>query len=311
MGCWNGTCMISNLPILSGDEVKLVFLHRPMKGTEDLLNKSAYCYVNGIFQPGAFALDGKYDDYGGVEEITEDINFELINVYFKTKFKKVKVEGEEVEDFTIYNILEGIERGSLEVFVEGDVQMKALAQKAVEAYSVSGYSTEKVKREWEDLANIDVSEKWRDSNVNFVMIRKDVWDYIVANHKTEFWKDKEDRVGDKDYYQTAQEWVAKKFDKFKKDKYDNPMSQVGYAGGNRMFMDAIYRQAVKKCDDEQLSYFQKLYTEATIMDSFLTGSRKGWMITTGAGSQSTGWECYLLLNNIVNDICNKGLHNEE
>lgn len=46
MGCWNGTCMISNLPIIAGEKVKLVFLHTPYGNNIDKIKKSAYCYSN-------------------------------------------------------------------------------------------------------------------------------------------------------------------------------------------------------------------------------------------------------------------------
>lgn len=275
MGCWNGTCMISNLPILSGEKVKLVFLHRPYK--DESIYKSAYCYPNGIFHPGAFALDGEYNDYGSVENIIEDLNFTLINKYFKDKYKKIKVEKEELSKFDLYNIIEGIERGSLELF----------------------------DKEW-------LNKK---SHYNFVMIREDIWNNICKEHKTEFWKEKEDQIGKDDYYQTAQEWVNKKFQKYKKYKeniftrnsellsFSNPLDMGGYAGGTNMFMQSLYFSKL----DDSLDYFQKLFTESVIIDSFLGATRKGWMIVSGAGSQSSEWESYKLLNKIVENICNKQL----
>lgn len=314
MGCWNGTCMISNLPVIGGEEVKVVFLHSPFDKEE--LKKSAYCYPNGVFHPGNFALTGEYDDYGGVENIEEDTNFKLIELYFQTKYKKIKVEGEEKETFNLYDILNGIERGSLKVYTEGDVERKKMAEGAVNVYSKSGYSSEEVKEQWETLANMDVSEKWRSSNLNFVMIRKDVWDGIVKEHKTEFWKEDEDRKHPTDYYQTAQEWAAKRFNKFKKSegifrKFENPLSMAGYAGGNIMFMNQFYGTALEKADDELLDYFQTLFTEMTIIESFLGSTRKGWMIVSGAGSQSDDWGSYLLLNKIVDNICTSKLKEYE
>lgn len=312
MGSWNGTCMISNLPIISGEEVKLVLIHAPY-GKEEI-KKSSYCYPNGIFHPGTFALNGKYNDYGGVEDIEQDLNFDLIEGYFKSKYKKIKVEEKELEEFTLYDILEGIERGSLEVLTEGDVETKKMAEGAIKAYSKSGFGSDRIKKEWEELANMDVSEKWRKSGLNFVMIRKDVWDGIISEHKTEFWND--EPKNDNDYYQTAQEWVRKRFDKYKKSdglfkKYENPMSMSGYAGGNIMFMQSFYFSALEKSNDEEVEYFKNLMTELVIIDSFLGATRKGWMPVSGAGSQSDEWKSYLLLNKIVDSICNEKIKEYE
>lgn len=312
MGCWNGTCMISNLPILAGEKVKLVFLHSPY-GRSDL-EKSAYCYPNGIFQPGGFALDAEYNDYGSVENIIEDINYDLITLYFQQKYKKIKVEEKELQTFTLYNIIEGIERGSLELFCEGDIERKKLAQKAVETYSKSGYSTEKIKKEWEDMANIDVSEQWRTNFFNFVMIRADVWEYICKYYNTEFWKEPEDRTHTKDYYQPAQEWVDKRFAKYIKEKENisqvykgvdeafigkyvtSPLSMNGYAGGSNMFMEPFYSIALNNCisTDKSFTYLKNLFLEVTIIDSVLSSTRKGSMIVSGAGSQSQEWDSYKL-----------------
>jgi len=59
MGCWNGTCMISHLPIIAGDKIKLVILH----GINiPINNASAYCYSNGLLEPSFLPLTGEYND---------------------------------------------------------------------------------------------------------------------------------------------------------------------------------------------------------------------------------------------------------
>lgn len=308
MGSWNGTCMISNLPIECGDEVKLIFLHRPY--FDGSLNSSAYCYPNGIFHIGALALDAKYNDYGSVDDIVEDVNYKLIEKYFKTKYKKIKVEGHVLKEFTLEEIIKGIERGKFEVFSEGDVERKKMAEKVLETYGDNDYGS---KNEWEKIAKSDVSEMWRIPTYNFVLIRADVWNGICNEHKTEFWKDEKDRTSPDDYYQTAQGWVEKRFETFKnafKDtpksmrRWINPMSMAGYAGGNKLFMDEVYSDAL---NTKNLKFFQKLFTEITIIESFLSSTRKGWMIVSGAGSQSSEWESYQMLNKIVDSICVKKL----
>ncbi|MCK9417512.1 hypothetical protein M0Q97_12800 [Candidatus Dojkabacteria bacterium] len=303
MGCWNGTCMISNLPILAGEKVKLVFLHR---FNESNIKKPAYCYPNGIFHPGAFAINAEYDDYGGVENIEEDINFQLIEAYFKTKYKKIEVEGKVLDEFTIYDIIGGIKGGNLKVFSEGNKERKELAQNVVK-HSQDFFSSDNIKNHWENLANMDVSEQWQQTNLNFVMIRKDVWDYIIKEHNPEFYNENSKTYND--IYTTAQGWVENKFEKFKNTPI-SPFCMAGYAGGTIMFLNQYYDEFISKCDDEQLDYIKNLFIEFIIIDNFLSETRKGWMITSGAGSQSQEWTSYKLLNKIINNICDENMKEE-
>ena len=61
MGCWNGTCLISNMPILSGEEVVGYILRHTR---EDVENKSI-CYSTDYAKPVSLPIRGYYDDYGG------------------------------------------------------------------------------------------------------------------------------------------------------------------------------------------------------------------------------------------------------
>ena len=69
MGCWNGTCMISNLPILAGEETKLVFLFSPHREKVTLTNASGHYYATDFLKPAFFPITGKYNDYGVIEDI--------------------------------------------------------------------------------------------------------------------------------------------------------------------------------------------------------------------------------------------------
>ncbi len=70
MGCWNGTCMISNLPIMTGESVVGYAIEYSSFG----YNSGAYsglCYSNDIARPLGLPFYGKYDDYGGIESIDD------------------------------------------------------------------------------------------------------------------------------------------------------------------------------------------------------------------------------------------------
>lgn len=63
MGCWNGTCNISKLPIFHGDDIVVI----PLVAVSDDLSTST-CYPTDNFVPFAMPIFGKYNDYGGIED---------------------------------------------------------------------------------------------------------------------------------------------------------------------------------------------------------------------------------------------------
>jgi hypothetical protein len=68
MGCFNGTCCVSNLPIGAGTPVRYLLLTQNPFNT----NPAAYaCYIHGRWIPRTFPLKAKYNDYGGVEDVEE------------------------------------------------------------------------------------------------------------------------------------------------------------------------------------------------------------------------------------------------
>lgn len=65
MGCWNQTCAITNLPILSSEPVYTFFL-RHTGTTADR------CYSSSFWQLYPFHFTGKYNEYGSVDDCTGD-----------------------------------------------------------------------------------------------------------------------------------------------------------------------------------------------------------------------------------------------
>jgi hypothetical protein len=63
MGCWNGTCAISNLHITAGQDVMVLLLLKNDKESGD-----GFCYSNALYDVCPVPFYGKYDDYGGVED---------------------------------------------------------------------------------------------------------------------------------------------------------------------------------------------------------------------------------------------------
>lgn len=332
MGCWNGTCAISNLPILAGEKTKVVLLHAPYASKKEnpLLGISGFCYPHGIMAPAFYALEGEYDDYGGVENLVEDWNYKIVEAYIQNKWKKIRVEGtypervKELDTFTLPQVLEAIERNVLEVLSEEDSRVKDLAIKAMEAYK----DTPEVLAQWKDLAEQDVSEQWRKSPFSFVMIRKDVWDHIVASDFGFFWNLKKKRAKNDPYEVSAKvycEYTFKEIRKLKKPKEDDPMVKMeakwavrnGHlfrmGEGGSLLGESWYAEALIMSlgDKRLLDQFYTTWMEDTAIRSWFNVLRKAWLPQAGAGSQSQEWTAYKYLNKIVDKICDDHIKEEE
>ena len=84
MGCFNGTCNVTNLPIFAGEKVVLIPLVKVKEDTE--FNT---CYATDVFVPYALPLIGEYDEYGSIVNIkTSEENKNHICNSFKYFFAK-------------------------------------------------------------------------------------------------------------------------------------------------------------------------------------------------------------------------------
>lgn len=75
MGCWNGTCGISNLPIQWNDHALLLIFEKGIHMSDpvdDLHNEylcSGICHPDDLWRPLAWPIKGRYNDYGSLEKI--------------------------------------------------------------------------------------------------------------------------------------------------------------------------------------------------------------------------------------------------
>ena len=79
MGCWNEVCMMSGLPILYNEPV-YAFVLMPRV---DVTREGAVCYKDDKYVPVGFPIKGKYNDYGGIDDIQY---LEILDRFFQTSF---------------------------------------------------------------------------------------------------------------------------------------------------------------------------------------------------------------------------------
>lgn len=88
MGCFNKTGFFSHLPITCGDEIVLFVCVDTLNGDTKRESTPIDVTSNGL-TPALMPFFGKYDDYGGIEDVVEDANYK----YFTEKV------GMSLEDF--------------------------------------------------------------------------------------------------------------------------------------------------------------------------------------------------------------------
>jgi hypothetical protein len=276
MGCWNGTCMISNLPIRSRDRIKLVILYSPYTDVHRLTNTSGYCETTDLLRPAFHPISGVYNDYGGIEEIDKDWSYDFITKVLKKNFKSIEVETQIVDDYLLEDFIFGIERGSLKVMLDEDGEI----------YDYSRFS--------------------------YVIIREDIWNGIITNqinYKT-YWNDQDekDENGDRIYYVDTKTYCDRGIEtslgivqRWKNIGIDAPPDTLFFHFDNRPYDNSEHVTYFldKIQNNEQI---RKDYTELTIIRTYLNSIRKGWMVQPGAGSQNDDIKPYLLLCDLIKEI---------
>ncbi len=116
MGCWNGTCGVSRLPIQAGDPIVLFPLLLELPNLERFEMGGGFCYAHDLAQPLTPGIRGVYNDYGGIEDLTGE-TLPLLQAYFANnaaEFLSREGEPADIDLTSLETVLnEGIERGEL------------------------------------------------------------------------------------------------------------------------------------------------------------------------------------------------------
>jgi len=297
--------MISNLPIIAGDKIKLVFLQAGFN-KQSILGQSGYVYSTGLLSPAFLAISGKYDDYGSIEDVDEDWNYKVIESTLKEKFGNVIItDDEEFKDWGLLDLIRGIERaGSF----RNQPQYYDLSKTAC---------TDKGKVP-------DMNSEKKDCDLSWVMIRQDVWDMCVdlQSKSLDYWNIKRGEDKTLPYYISGSDFGDRTFDAFIqkiKKVFTDPVEQMRHELMSDLGIDHIfgshgrdskllmfdYKSLCKKNrdDDEFLGDIKKKWFEQIMIEDCISNLRKGWVIQPGGGSQAQDWELYKKFNIGLNSIC--------
>lgn len=333
MGCWAGTCGISNLPIIAGTPIRVAIIvghdyklgdlvrnpktwrpdaelefvdeagvrHPYMADGRTLVPESSaakdandrwregwysgYCSSQDIFFPRCVPIKGKYDDYGGIEDLEPSLNLQAVMDQFKLDLDEypagrfnipVKIS----RDMPLDELLDAIERGGV---------------------TVNRYKDDRHQR------SLPVGT-W--------MVREDIYQALLKINLADRWSDKtfklDSLLADADEYrqELAEQAVKKPFPGEAQDIMDSLRGMINRGSKNRLrqamhappfengldFYDKWMLDQVRSgkisADGPELASLLREIAEFSFFCIAKESMRVGWMPQPGAGSQDDRIEAH-------------------
>ena len=312
MGSWNGTCMISNLPILSGDKVKLIILHSNRMSNSEIIGQSAFTYHNDILTPSFLPLTGMYSDCGLIDNIRKDWNYNLIENYLKIQLSDtIFIDGKEYKNWKLEDVLYGIERGNITYPSYNNKEKDTLFDYTMKKSDKMDYTDSDDRR----------------LMLSFVLIREDIWYYINNNYNGS--KFNFEREEGEDFNIDIDDYLIKQYKKhlnsnlkLKEIENDDSLSdsekvvalmRFSWDGQSNIFYSEYHNYIQLLAKNEYTKYFKnnedkqdqifEYWSQLAKIHEFLSDSRKSWMIQSGAGSQEANYDINRFLSDCIIDIC--------
>jgi hypothetical protein len=324
MGCWNGTCGLSGLPIIHGEEMYVFPIVESFR--------DSFCYASALYRPTVLPFRAKYNDYGGGEECG-GIGLELNMNHISSNLVEMDVGKNKYHDIAV-------KRANF----DADTFFDACHEKRLKYDNpMKGYDGE--------LPH---------NNVFFTMVRKDVVDRLWSEWTFDSWKGSGGSVpegfeSDQYYVKNVtyeklatlipsylascanrddpkmQERLAKATKGTAADKvklmedffitqyfFENQRDHLlsgsfghafgsGYAGGGFSRVEGLKETIIHAymSGEEEVAY--ALMHECLIgimINSFMESTRRVWLPPMHQGSQSEQYDEYLLMNKISTDVIN-------
>jgi hypothetical protein len=268
MGSWNETCAISNLPILAGDDVKLLLLKRSPYA-DDMGRYNGVANATEQFIPILSPISGKYNDYGNIEDIVEDSSYELLNNFLtKNHTNMVDDDGESTTDFDLETVIDSI-----------------------------------AQYELKHMVHINGNEY----SYNFILIHSKIWDGLVAGLKNETYHHipmdgKYVGVTADVIYDNLIKDSLVMYTIYQAT--NTPMNKVPYYSLDKLLF-RLGEEWVFAFDELLLTDpipLKTMVTEFMIVGKFMNYTRRIWSLTGGKGSQSAEIKYYQLLNKLSDEL---------
>lgn len=261
MGCYNGTCGLTNLPIRNGDKIVLFIMRFHARRGE---GGGGIVYPTDLYSPVTLPLYGEYNDYGGIENITR--NGEEVFEHFTKSVSKELYHPLEINEDELKRMhLDGKPKDIDELvnnYIERGVYENIGFMMVLESV------LDKIKEHKEDEIELLKNDAHKFVQIFTKEYKEDMYlsDYEDLpglgwnNSFARFW-----RIGEGSYYS------------FK-----------------RPFINKLYAMDVD-AKNEMIDSLTDLITVQRVLDR----TRKFWTVQSGAGSQAENYEDLVMLSNII------------
>jgi hypothetical protein len=322
MGSWNGTCGLTELPIISGTDI---FVFPIVESYRD-----SFCYSSALYRSSVLSFRAKYNDYGAGENCTgvalphliEGIREQLVelevgeNQYHDIAVKR---EGFDVDMFfeachekrlMFTNPLRGYEGQSK----TKDVFFTMIRKDAVDRLW-NEWTFDMYKRKEVPIPDGFETDKYYFKNVTYAKLAELIPEYmaVCASELKEFTSiQPKDNLSEEELAKFKRAVASIKYRGFFGPRFSHILGDIfghafgdGYSdGGFANIADVRDTIIVEYMEgDKEVAY--ALMREAMIgsmVNSFMESTRKVWLPVMHQGSQSEEYAEYKLLNKITADI---------
>ncbi len=324
MGSWNGTCGLSGLPIIEGEEIYVFPIEEAYR--------DSFCYATALYKPVIVPFRAKYNDYGAGEECS-GVALDIIISGIRDRLIEMEVGENEYHDIAVKR--EGFD---VEKFFEAVHEKRLHIKNPMRAYPGEKQYREVfftmirkdvVDRLWNEwtfdmykMRGAQVPEGWETDqyyfkNVTYSKLATMIPDFMefCEKHNGGEKYDLSDAIKTDDPERERKLALLKNIMKkhsFFEGSRDHILSDTfgqafgsGYAGGGFASLVGFGSIIGDKYLEGDKEGAYELMHEALIgcmVNSFMESVRKVWMPVMHQGSQSEEYAEYRLLNKIANDV---------
>lgn len=309
MGCWNGTCGITQLAIHSG-EPTIGFLI--VRNHPDGWAANGHCYSTQYWCPLSLHIEGIYNDYGTLEDVDEgDWNYQLALKYIKANLIEKDLGDNQYHDVPVKKddlgwekLADAIHEDRLELVTGGfwkqyyphvtglSVGLMMVHKKVFDAIIDGGIVG------------------WRRDKITMETLTKDGWDIVEYFRKSH----RLTASAITDSEKAIARMVARSnMDIVCSNDKDNNLKHITISGEGadfntgKHYMQCLSDKVAEGASNSELEAIIKKMAEFYIFSCAMSMMRKTWMPQSGAGSQSDDMELYTTVNQTVDGIITERL----
>jgi hypothetical protein len=285
MGSWDGTCMVSQLPIGWNDKIKVFLLQQVSSLAE---NGGGYTSCSPIYRAMSLPLTGIYDTYGCVEEVEDDISSQVLihclpeivagvqiterakSYWNNTKKKEELTDWDKLMQFLLF-----VERGGVtKKNYQGEKVGVGLVMIREEIYN---FCVDRGRKSFDDVE----SGAWNNVPEKASELKKTLLE--MASRPAPNKKDSEAQSNSLTDSFRVREEISRIFGTFSLMPIRGALSCA-----------ALYQnfENTTTLPPEIIGPLFDSMMEVFYFESFLEATRKAWMVQTGKGAQEWGLDGY-------------------